>query len=123
MEKTFTVVGTAVNEDGTCKVRWANDLVSRIKTLNKAGCTEIDLRELPEPMTKFQAVSWLSKQENLSEDAQEIISYKLAEKSREHQRKQSQVSLSSKVEKAVRTGKKTDPKVKKFIDEQMKEMA
>ena len=50
-EKTFTVVGTAVNVDGTIIVRWANDLVSRLKILIKAQCEDIDLFELPSEMT------------------------------------------------------------------------
>jgi len=52
-EKTFTVAGTAINADGTVKARFANDLVARIKILNKAGCTEINLVELPRAMTKM----------------------------------------------------------------------
>ena len=36
-EKTFTVAGTATL-NGNTKVRFANDLVARIKILNKAGC-------------------------------------------------------------------------------------
>ena len=47
-EKTFTVCGTARNVDGTLKVRVANDIVSRIKTLVKYDCTDINLIELPE---------------------------------------------------------------------------
>jgi hypothetical protein len=49
--KLFTVAGTATNADGTTKARFANDLVARIKILNKAGCTNINLLELPSPMT------------------------------------------------------------------------
>ena len=48
-EKKFTVVGTTEQPDGTIKVRWANDLVARIKILDKAQCPEIDLIELPKP--------------------------------------------------------------------------
>ena len=56
LEKTFTVAGTATNADGTAKARFANDLVARIKILNKAGCTNINLIELPQPMTKLEAL-------------------------------------------------------------------
>jgi hypothetical protein len=42
-DKLFTVAGTARNPDGTVKARFANDLVARIKILNKAGCTDINL--------------------------------------------------------------------------------
>jgi hypothetical protein len=44
--KTFTVAGTATNPDGTTKARFANDFVARIKILNKAGCTNVNLVEL-----------------------------------------------------------------------------
>ena len=46
MEKLFTVAGTATNADGTVKVRFANDLVARIKILNNNNCTNINLVEL-----------------------------------------------------------------------------
>ena len=58
-EKTFTVAGTATNSDGTVKVRFANDLVARIKILNKNNCTNINLVELPKAMTKMEALQHL----------------------------------------------------------------
>ena len=58
--KQFTVAGTATNPDGTTKARFANDLVARIKILNKAGCTNINLMELPKPMTKLEALEFMS---------------------------------------------------------------
>ena len=58
MEKTFTVAGTS-NLNGVVKFRFANDLKSRIKVLTKNGHTDIDLRELPEAMTKAQAIAFL----------------------------------------------------------------
>ena len=61
-EKTFTVVGTATNPDGTTKARFSNDLVARIKILNKAGCTNINLMELPTAMTKLEALQYLQQQ-------------------------------------------------------------
>ena len=57
--KTFTVAGTATNADGTVKVRFANDLVARIKILNKNNCTNINLMELPKAMTKAEACQHL----------------------------------------------------------------
>jgi len=81
MEKLFTVVGTAKNPDGTVKARFANDLVARIKILNKAGCTDINLMELPEPMTKLQALQYLTAQ-GVTGDAAYVVSSKLSEKTR-----------------------------------------
>jgi len=79
MEKLFTVAGTATNPDGTTKARFANDLVARIKILNKSGCTAINLVELSSPMTKLQALQYLQQTE-LTGDAGYAVANKLAEK-------------------------------------------
>ena len=81
LEKTFTVVGTATNPDGTTKARFANDLVARIKILNKSGCTAINLVELPRPMTKLQALQYLTEQ-GVAGDAGYAVANKLAEKTK-----------------------------------------
>lgn len=78
-EKQFTVAGTATNPDGTTKVRWATDLVSRIKILNKTGCTNINLVELPEPMTKLEALDYL-RHLDLDADAAYAVACKYNEK-------------------------------------------
>jgi hypothetical protein len=81
-DKLFTVAGTATNPDGTTKARFANDLVARIKILNKAGCTNINLMELPQPMTKLEALQYLTEQGHTQGDAGYAVSAKLAEKSK-----------------------------------------
>jgi hypothetical protein len=81
-DKLFTVAGTATNPDGTTKARFANDLVARIKILNKAGCTNINLMELPQPMTKLEALQYLTEQGHTEGDAGYAVSAKLAEKSK-----------------------------------------
>lgn len=78
-DKVFTVAGTAINPDGTMKVRFANDLVARIKILNKAGCRDINLVELPKPMNKLQALQHLQEL-GLTGDAGYAVSNKLTEK-------------------------------------------
>jgi hypothetical protein len=80
--KTFSVAGTATNPDGTTKARFANDLVARIKILNKAGCTNINLVELPREMTKLEALQYLTEQGITEGDAGYAVANKLAEKSR-----------------------------------------
>jgi len=80
-EKLFTVAGTATNPNGTTKARFANDLVARIKILNKSGCTDINLIELPKPMTKLQALQYLSEQ-GVTGDAGYAVANKLAEKTK-----------------------------------------
>lgn len=54
----FTIAGVSTS-NGQTKVRFANDMVTRIKTLVKGGHTNVELLELPEPMTKPQAVTFL----------------------------------------------------------------
>ena len=78
-DKLFTVAGYATNPDGTTKVRFANDLVARIKILAKANCTNINLVELPRAMTKLEALEFLSSQ-GIEGDAGYVVANKLAEK-------------------------------------------
>jgi hypothetical protein len=80
--KLFTVAGTATNPDGTTKARFANDLVARIKILNKAKCTNINLAELPRAMTKLEALQFLTEQGITDGDASYAVANKLAEKSK-----------------------------------------
>jgi hypothetical protein len=80
-DKLFTVAGTATNPDGTTKVRFANDLVARVKILTKAGCTNIDLVELPQPMTKLAALEYLQNQRKAGDEGY-VIANKLAEKTK-----------------------------------------
>ena len=81
-EKTFTVAGTATNADGTAKARFANDLVARVKILNKAGCTNINLVELPRAMTKLEALQHLQTLGITDGEAGFAVANKLAEKSK-----------------------------------------
>jgi hypothetical protein len=54
----FKVTGVST-QDGLTKVRFANDFVSRVKMLIKSGHTDIELLELPEAMSKADAVTYL----------------------------------------------------------------
>ena len=81
-EKLFSVAGTARNAEGTVKARFANDLVARIKILNKAGCTDINLVELPRAMTKLEALQYLTEQGITEGDAGFAVANKLAEKAK-----------------------------------------
>jgi hypothetical protein len=105
VEKTFTVAGTATNADGTAKARFANDLVARIKILNKAGCTNINLQELPHAMTKLQALQFLQEQGQTG-DAGYAVANKLAEKTKLAKKGEVKVKASS-----VKSAVKADAKV------------
>jgi hypothetical protein len=57
--KTYKVVGISTSPQGETKIRFAQDLVSRIKTLVMRKHTNIVLRETPQPMSKEQAIQWM----------------------------------------------------------------
>ena len=94
-EKTFTVAGTATNADGTAKARFANDLVARVKILNKAGCTNINLVELPRAMTKLEALQHLQTLGITDGDAGFAVANKLAEKTKVAKKGEVMVSTTS----------------------------
>jgi len=102
-DKLFTVAGTATNPDGTTKVRFANDLVARVKILTKAGCTNIELVELPQPMTKLAALEYLQEQRKTGDEGY-VIANKLAEKNKVAKRGEVRVTL--------KTGGKSKAKTK-----------
>ena len=56
--KTYTVAGTS-NLDGVTKVRFANDMSSRVSTLVNKGHEDIRLVELPRAMTKTEACRFI----------------------------------------------------------------
>jgi hypothetical protein len=91
--KLFTVAGTATNPDGTTKARFANDMVARVKILSKAGCTNINLVELPRAMTKLDALAHLQSIGITDGDAGYAVANKLAEKSKAARRGEVSVTL------------------------------
>ena len=73
--KTFKVAGTTRLPSGTVKVRFANDLVSRIKILHKNGHTDLELIELGEEMSKADICKMLINHPKFqSEEQQDAIS-------------------------------------------------
>jgi len=72
--KTFSVAGTTRHPNGTVKIRFANDLVNRFKTLDKNGHTEIELIELGDEFTKAEICQVLLQHERFqSEEQQDAI--------------------------------------------------
>lgn len=59
-DKQFTVVGSSTL-DGKTKVRFMNDSI-RVKILEKNGHTNIDFVNLPQSMTKVDAVRYMQSQ-------------------------------------------------------------
>lgn len=58
LSQLFKVAGITAHGD-MIKVRFTDDLVRRIKQFSKGGATRIDLIELPEAMTKLDALKYL----------------------------------------------------------------
>lgn len=54
----FTVAGLS-RQNGSLKLRFANDFVTRVKVLQRNGHKDIELVELPQAMTKDAAVAYL----------------------------------------------------------------
>lgn len=72
MDKTFAVAGISTL-DGVAKVRFAKD-IARVKVLEKNGHTNINLIELPNPMTKVAAVQFLMSNSAFSDaDSQTVL--------------------------------------------------
>lgn len=70
----FTVAGLSRHE-GTLKLRFANDKVSRYKVLHRNGHKDIELVDLPQAMSKDAAVAYLSTLEEFSNtEAQAVFS-------------------------------------------------
>ena len=80
---TFTVVGIT-DHGGNVKVRFTDDMVRRVKQFSKGGAGRIDFIELPEPMTKIEALKYmLTCKEFSSEDDQATIQDVLEDKIKE----------------------------------------
>jgi len=73
--RTFKVAGISTDPKGSTKIRFANDFVQRIKTLNMRRHTDIKLIELSQPMNKADICDHLLAHTNFqSEVAQSAIS-------------------------------------------------
>jgi len=77
-DRKYTVAGTATGTDGVTKVRWTDNLVGRVKMMVKQGFTNINLLELPYPMTKAEGLEYL-KTQDFTGDALEAIDYRIDE--------------------------------------------
>ena len=66
-DKTYTVAGTSTYKLET-KVRFANDLPSRVRTLHKNGHEDIRMITLPRAMTKTEACRELYKDDRFQTD-------------------------------------------------------
>lgn len=61
-DKTFNVAGIVI-QSGVTKARFANDMIRRIKQFTKGGAARCDFVELPNAMTKVDAIKYLQTHE------------------------------------------------------------
>jgi hypothetical protein len=57
--QTFKVAGITIH-NGNAKVRFTDDMVRRIKQFTKGGASRVDFVELPNEMTKVEALKYLA---------------------------------------------------------------
>lgn len=53
-DKLYNVAGIATDKRGNTRVRYANDLVNRVKVLSRGGFTNVNLIELDDEYEKFE---------------------------------------------------------------------
>jgi hypothetical protein len=81
--QTFTVAGITTH-NGNAKVRYANDMIRRIKQFTKGGHERVDFIELPNEMTKIEALNYLAAHADFqSPGDQATIADTLEDKSKE----------------------------------------
>ena len=79
----FKVVGITVH-NGNSKVRFTDDMVRRVKQFGKGGASRIDLIELPNEMTKVEALKHMATlPEFASAEDQATIADSLADREKE----------------------------------------
>ena len=67
-ENLFSSVGITVH-NGNAKVRFTDDMVRRIKQFTKGGATRCEFIELPNPMTKVEALNYMLSRPEFESDA------------------------------------------------------
>lgn len=76
----FSVVGVTGDENGSIKVRFANDIVARTKLFQKSKHNPLELLELPKPMTKAEACQYLLDQGGVFAKYKDLINETLDKK-------------------------------------------
>jgi hypothetical protein len=65
--QTFKVVGITVH-NGNAKVRFTDDMVRRVKQFTKGGASRCEFIELPNEMTKLEALKYMLTQPQYQSD-------------------------------------------------------
>jgi len=81
--QTFKVAGITTHGTNT-KVRFTDDMVRRVKQFSKGGASRIDLIELPNEMTKLEALKYLQTHSDFqSAEDQATISDAITDRTKE----------------------------------------
>ena len=81
--KLFTVAGITVH-NGNAKVRFTDDMGRRVKQFSKGGATRVDFVQLPQAMSKIDALKYLLTVSNFaSAEDQATINDTLADREKE----------------------------------------
>lgn len=79
----FAVAGITIH-NGNAKVRFTDDMARRVKQFTKGGATRCDFVELPQPMTKIDALRFLQTHEQYqSVEDQATINDAIADREKE----------------------------------------
>jgi hypothetical protein len=78
--QTFSVAGITVH-NGNAKVRFTDDMARRVKQFTKGGATRCDFVDLPNEMTKVEALRYMLSHPDFQSDAdQATLSDALADR-------------------------------------------
>jgi hypothetical protein len=101
--QTFKVAGITTH-NGNSKVRFTDDMIRRVKQFNKGGASRIDLIELPNEMTKLEALKYLQTHADFqSPNDQALIGDALGDREKEASKGEVKVK--------IETSKKATPSV------------
>jgi len=109
MSNLFKVVGiTVIN--GDAKVRFANDLSRRVKIFTKLGATRVDFVELPNEMSKVDALKhMLTMPQFASADDQATINEALTDREKTANKAEVKVKATPSIDSIKSRAKKSEP--------------
>ena len=106
----FTVAGVST-QHGSTKVRFANDLASRVKLLAKGGHDPLELVQLPKAMTKAEACQYLLELGGVFEQWNSLITETMGKKSGTVTKAPKSAKAPAKVKAPAKTAAVKQPKV------------
>lgn len=92
----FAVAGITIH-NGNAKVRFTDDMARRVKQFTKGGATRCDFVELPQPMTKLDALRFLQAHAQYqSVEDQATINDAIADREKESSKGEVKVKVTAK---------------------------